>query len=218
MDCASCRSIQESLLTSIGASQRVLTVAMVLVAVAPVGAQTNLAPVAESLTLEQAYDRALETDQTIRSAAIEIQKARLLPWSALTRQAPRVLGNASYAKPEHEIATNVLVATKRADLTVELPLLDLTVFPAFRAGKLSAQSAQLAHQFTVRNVLFGVTTAYYDVLKQQRVVEVNQQTLELARGQFDLAQKRFNVGDVIKTDVLRARVTVERAQRTLTEA
>ena len=181
-------------------------------------AQTNTLPVVESLALEQAYDRALATDQTIRIAYAEIQKANLLPWSALTRQGPTVLGNASYAKPEHEIASASLVTTKRADLTVELPLIDFTVFPAFRAGKLSAQAARLAHQFTVRNVLFGVTTAYYDVLKQQRVVEVNRQTLELARGQFDLAQKRFNVGDVTKTDVLRARVTVERAQRTLTES
>lgn len=189
-----------------------------LLPVAVATAQTNTAPVVQSLALEQAYDRALATDQTIRIAYAEIQKANLLPWSALTRQGPRVLGNASYAKPEHEIASASLVTTKRADLTVELPLIDFTVFPAFRAGKLSAQAARLAHQFTVRNVLFGVTTAYYDVLKQQRVVEVNRQTLELARGQFDLAQKRFNVGDVTKTDVLRARVTVERAQRTLTES
>lgn len=189
-----------------------------LLPVAVATAQTNTAPVVQSLALEQAYDRALATDQTIRIAYAEIQKENLLPWSALTRQGPRVLGNASYAKPEHEIASASLVTTKRADLTVELPLIDFTVFPAFRAGKLSAQAARLAHQFTVRNVLFGVTTAYYDVLKQQRVVEVNRQTLELARGQFDLAQKRFNVGDVTKTDVLRARVTVERAQRTLTES
>ena len=189
-----------------------------IVSALPVQAETNRVVVAESLALEQAYDRALATDQTIRSAAVEIQKANLLPWSALTRQGPRVLGNASYAKPEHELASAPLVTTKRADLAVELPLLDLTVFPAFRAGKLSAQAARLARQFTVRHVLFGVTTAYYDVLKQQRVVEVNRQTLELARGQLDLAQKRFNVGDVTKTDVLRARVTVERGQRTLTES
>ena len=189
-----------------------------LAAALPVQAATNRAVVVESLTLEQAYDRAFATDQTIRIAATEIQKANLLPWSALTRQAPRVLGNASYARPEHEIASASVLNTKRADLTVELPLIDFTVFPAWRAGKLSAQAARLAHQFTVRNVLFGVTTAYYDVLKQQRFVEVNRQTLELARRQFELAQKRFNVGDVTKTDVLRARVASERSQRLLTEA
>ena len=183
-----------------------------------VQAQTNSVPVAESLTLEQAYDRALASDQTIRIAYAEIQKANLLPWSALARQGPRVLGNASYAKPERAIPSASLLETRSADLTVELPLIDFTVFPAYRGGKLSAQSARLAQRFTVRGVLFGVTTAYYDVLKQQRVVEVNRQTLGLARGQFDLAEKRFNVGDVVKTDVLRARVTVERALRTLTES
>ena len=189
-----------------------------IAAALPVQAEMDRAVVAESLTLEQAYDRVFATDQTIRIAYVEIQKANLLPLSALTRQAPRVLGNASYAKPEHEITSASLLTTKRADLTIELPLIDFTVFPAWRAGKLSVQSARLAQRFVVRNVLFGVTAAYYDVLKQHRVVEVNRQTLELARGQFELAQKRFNVGDVTKTDVLRARVTVERSQRTLTEA
>jgi outer membrane protein len=189
----------------------------------PVGlnAQTQATVVTESLTLEQAYDRALETDQTIRIAHEEIRKANLRPWSALTRLGPSVTGRASYTRPEEEVSSGVgpvISNTKRADITVQQPLIDLTVFPAYRVGKLTAKSAQLAHQFTVRNVLFGVTTAYYDVLKGQRVVDISHQTLDLANQQLDLAQKRFDVGEVTKTDVLRARVQVEQARRGLIEA
>jgi outer membrane protein TolC len=176
------------------------------------------APLAEALSLPQAYERMLGTDQGIGIALAEIQRARLLPLSALTRQIPRLTANANWTKPQENIAETSRVETKRADLTVELPLIDLSVFPAYREGKLADQAARVAFRQTVRGALFGVTAAYYDVLKRQQVLEVNRQTRELAQRQFDLAEKRFKVGDVIKTDVLRARVTLERAQRTVTES
>jgi outer membrane protein TolC len=49
-------------------------------------------------------------------------------------------------------------------------------------------------------------------------VEVNRETLRLAGQQLDFAQKRANVGEVTRADVLRAQVTVETARRTLVES
>src|SRR6478752_3349518 len=141
------------------------------------------------ITLEQAYDRALASDQAIRNAYVELRSARLEPWSALTRIAPRFTGNLSYevirerrftsgsaspfldetlAAPDlpptpGEVAPGRLTApgvsgptadpalgavgasappgasdfdgthsyTRRAGLTLQQPLLDLTVFPAW---------------------------------------------------------------------------------------
>jgi outer membrane protein len=182
---------------------------------------TNAAP--RPLTLEEAYDRALATDQSIKIAWTEIRKADLLPWSALTRLGPRVNASANYTNPQETIGNPtsggpVIAETWRADIVVQQPLIDLTLFPAYRAGKLSAQAARLAHQFTIRSVLFGVATAYFNVLKQAKVVTVDRQTLELAQQQLEQAQNRLSAGTVTKTDVLRAQVSLERARRTLTEA
>jgi len=55
------------------------------------------------------------------------------------------------------------------------------------------------------------------VLKQQRLVEVDRETLRLTNQQLDLAQKRANVGEVTRADVLRATVTVEQARQTLVQ-
>ena len=55
------------------------------------------------------------------------------------------------------------------------------------------------------------------MLKQQRLVEVDRETLRLTNGQLDLAQKRANVGEVTRADVLRATVTVETARQTLVQ-
>jgi outer membrane protein len=198
-----------------------LVMAGLWVEVSAAAADTNALATAHSLSLEEAYDRALATDQSIRIAYAEVKRNDLLPWSALTRMGPRLTGNGGYSRPESEITTPqgpVLVRNWHADVTVQQPLIDATVFPAYRAGKLSAQAARLAHQFTVRNILFAVTRAYYEVLKAERIVSVNRQTLDLAEQQLELARHRFNAGEVAKTDVLRAQVTVERARRTLTTA
>jgi outer membrane protein TolC len=199
-----------------------------------------------ALTLEQAYDRALQTDQTIRIAYWEVRKANLLPWSALTRLGPQLSAGGSYQRREQFSRTTALDTetvpsstlevpattrtsrtertnrnaggTGQGSLTYEQPLIDLTVFPAWRAGRISTVIARLQHQFTVRETLFGVASAYYEVLKQQRLVEVNREALRLAGEQLDLAQKRADVGEVTRSDVLRATVTVEDARRTLVES
>ena len=177
------------------------------------------------MTLEEAYDRALATDQSVRIAFLEVQKANLLPWSALTRLGTQVIGSARYQRQEHSLTTPAFNSAARsrtgtgdASLTVEQPLIDLTVFPAYRLGRISATAARLAHQFTVRETLFGVATAYYEVLKQQRLVDVNREALRLAGQQLDISQKRADVGEVKRSDVLRAQVTVETARRTLVES
>lgn len=179
------------------------------------------------ISLEHAYDLALASDQAIRIAFHEVRKADLLPWSALTRLGPQVLGRASYGRSERatDFTSGGADRTTRAregagalGITLEQPLIDLTVFPAYRFGQLSATAARLQRQFTIRETLFGVAAAYYEVLKQERLVAVNRETLRLAGQQLEFAQKRANVGEVTRADVLRAQVAVETARRTLVES
>ena len=191
------------------------------------------------ISLEQAYDLALATDQSIRIAFYEVRKADLLPWSALTRIGPRLAGRANYDRSERSTTGTVQqfdasggtpgtssvgrisrsrTGTGAVGIAFEQPLIDLTVFPAYRFGKLSAAAAHLQRQFTIRETLFGVASAYYDVLKQERLVIVNRETLRLAGEQLNFAQKRANVGEVTRADVLRAQVAVETARRTLVES
>ena len=191
---------------------------------------------ARQITLEQAYDITLATDQSIQIAYYEVRKAKLLPWSALARMGPQLTGNASLFAARNSSSSSTLQTTtgdlgstvnrsqvvesdtRHAGFTLDQPLLDFSVFPAYRLGKLSAQAARLQHQFTVRQTLFGVAQAYYNVLKQQSVVAINRQTLDLAKTQLDLAQARFDAGAVARIDVLRARATLEDARNTLIQS
>jgi outer membrane protein TolC len=171
-------------------------------------AQTNATTLAKTLSLEQAYDRALATDQSIRIAFEELRKANLDPWAALTRMGPRLTAEAALTHPERNIysgTTNkspMRVDTKAATVTAEQPLIDLAVFPSSKRGNLSEESATLAHRFTVRNILFGVSRSYHAVLTLERVLEVERETPALAEQQFTLADDpRLGGGSAAHADV-----------------
>ena len=175
---------------------------------------------ARVITLEHAYDRTLSSDQSIRIAYTEILKANLLPWSALTKFGPRITAGASYNHVEtttqyYKNPTLGILDAQNANISLNQPLIDFTFFPAFKLGKLTVQSNRLQYQFTIRNVLFGVAKAYYEVLKEQQIVLLDKNTLGLALNQLQLSQNQYDAGAVSKVDILRARSSVEAAQQTL---
>jgi outer membrane protein TolC len=171
------------------------------------------------ITLEEAYDIALATDQNIRIAYQEIKKANLLTWSALTRLGPQLSAGGEYNRNQNHGGGLILTnESSNANVTYTQPFVDFSVFPAYRYGKLAAIAARLQHQYTIRQTLFGVASAYYQVLTQQGVVTVDQKTVDLAAQQLDVAQKRLNVGEVTPTDALNAQVTLESAKVALIEA
>lgn len=183
------------------------------------------------ITLEEAYDMTLASDQSIRIAYYEIRKANLLPWSALAKLGPQLVGNASYTNAHSNTHNDILpessstpsfiqtaIDTRFSGFTYTQPLFDPSVFPAYRYGKLSARAARLQYQYTVRQTLFGVAQAYYNVLKGQKLVDVNQQTVDLANEQLNTAQARFDAGAVARIDVLRAKSTLEGARNTLIQS
>ncbi len=181
---------------------------------------SGAAPAPARLTLEQAYDRALATDQSISLALQAVLQADLQPARALTRLTSRV--NGSLSADHNGSGDNGFDFDRatggRTRISLSQPLLDPTVGPAYRAGLLTAQESRLDYRTTVRDTALAVASAYYDVLRQQALVEVGRESLRLAEEQKKLAEERLAVGEVIRTDVLTADVTVQRAKRTLVES
>lgn len=174
---------------------------------------------ARVITLEEAYDIALATDQSIRIAYQQIRMANLLTWSALTALGPQLSAGGEYDRNQsHSLGPTITNESTNLNVNFTQPLLNFGVFPAYHYGKLAAVAARLQHQFTIRQVLFGVASAYYEVLSQQGVVAVDQKTVDLAARQLDVAQKRLDVGEVTPTDALNAKVTLEAAKVALIQA
>ena len=151
---------------------------------------------------------------------MEDSPGHLLPWQALTKVAPQVSVGAGY---QYERGVGALVLPQEQEygtlnFDYQQTFVDFSVFPAYHYGKLAAVAARLQHQFTIRQTLYGVASAYYQVLTQQGVVAVDEKTIEQAAQQLDVAQKRLNVGEVTPTDALNAKVTLESAKVALVQA
>jgi outer membrane protein TolC len=176
------------------------------------------------VTLEQAYDIALGSDQSMRIAALNLKKAELEPLTALTRMGPTVTVGAREFWPQDSATSgggggaSGRSSNSPASVTYEQPLFDLSVVPAYKRGKLLTQAARHEYRALMREVLFGVTSAYYAVLQQQSVVAVNRETTALAKETLDLAEKRVKAGEVTRTDALRATAQWQEGRRALIES
>lgn len=179
------------------------------------------------ITLEKAYDMALSSDQAIGIAYVTLQRAKLEPLAAYTKLAPQVSATTSINGQSTRGRTGSTSAGgggggnagryNDAGVSLQQPLFDLSFFPARRRGQASYEGARLDYRAKIREILFGVAQAYYDVLSQQRLVEVDKETFRLASEQYDLAQKQAGVGIVTRSDVLRAQVAVESARRAMVQ-
>ncbi|MGI8604397.1 MAG: TolC family protein [Verrucomicrobiales bacterium] len=103
-------------------------------------------------------------------------------------------------------------------LNFDQPILDFTLGPARRQGELGRQITEWQLRQRVREVLFGVTQQYFEVIKQDRLVEEGRKTLGLTGEQIEQAEARLEAEEVIESDVLLARVDNERARRSVMQS
>ena len=200
----------------------------------PAGMVIEESPTGQVIALDEAYQLALANEEQIKIAERELLKAQLLPWRAVALLTPRGDITGIYTRNKEEISFVRTTPDLPADnpigiststirplnqwqglFAVTQPLLQPAFPPTWRLGKDSVKQNKEQYDLTIREVLFGVAQAYYSVLRAQAQVAVARDTLRLAQDELKQAQARFRVGEVTKTDVLRAEVAVARAERAL---
>jgi outer membrane protein len=186
-----------------------------------------------TLTIEEAYRQAIVNEEQVKIAERELAKAQLLPWRAIALLTPRADVVGTFTRNKDEISftqTPTLPGQTGTPSTIRpleswlgtfsviQPLIQPSFIPSWQLGKDSIRQNTQQYGFTLREVLFGVARAYYEVLRAQAQVEVANETLALTQDELKQAQARFRVGEVTKTDVLRAEVEVARAERAVITA
>ena len=96
--------------------------------------------------------------------------------------------------------------------------------PIYRGGRTVAQTRQAintvestrALTLAVETTVFqAVAMAYLDVVRDQELVDVDRNNVEVLRKQLEATQDRFRVGEVTRTDVAQAESSLAQAQGTL---
>src|SRR5438309_2279961 len=96
--------------------------------------------------------------------------------------------------------------------------------PVYRGGRTVAQTRQAintvestrAQTLAIETTVFqAVAMAYLDVVRDQALLEVDRNNVEVLRKQLEATQDRFRVGEVTRTDVAQAESSLAQAQGTL---
>ena len=182
------------------------------------------------LPLEEAYQLAVANDEQVKIAGSELAKAQLLPWRAIAMLTPRADIAGVFTRNKEEISftqqqtlpgqtgtPSVIrpLESWQGTFILTQPIFQPAFLPTLQLGKDSVRQNVQNYGFTISEVLFGVARAYYDVLRAREQVRVTADTLKLTKDDLRQAEARFRVGEVTKTDVLRAEVAVAQAERTL---
>ena len=163
---------------------------------------------AQELSLNDCVNIALEKKETLQSAQLDLQSAKVGKVGALSNILPLV--SFSGGRSETSYAKNDLFPTTTswsAGITGVQNIFDGGGWwnRIAQAKNNYAISQQLERQIRT-NVIAEVHRAYFQLLKNQQLYEVAKQNLELTEQQVELAQKRFDLGAAKKTDLLKSKV------------
>src|SRR5579884_3560497 len=179
------------------------------------------------ITLEDAYRSAMAQSQQIGISRENLVQAEREIDRAKSFLYPSVNTDANYQRrPEAKFGAlgfgaaaeiPILPQTQEQfNLTLSQPLYTGgRATAAFRSAKLGVKGGELDLSLTTENLLFDVARAYYEALKAQRNVEIEENEVKRLEAHLTDAEKRFRVGEAIKTVVLRAQAELANARARL---
>ncbi|MCH8685173.1 TolC family outer membrane protein [Pedomonas mirosovicensis] len=184
--------------------------AMMVFGQSPVSAET----LAEALA--QAYTS--NPDLAAQRAALRAVDEDVA--TAVSGYRPNVSGQATIDRADSDGGTRA-TTSKSASATVTQPL-----FRGFRTvnSVRAADSQVLAQRERLRvseqDVLLAAVTAYMDVVRDEAVLRLNQNQVEVLQRQLEANRDRFEVGELTRTDVAQseARLSTAISDRTAAEA
>ncbi len=181
----------------------------------------------ETLGLEQALRTALASSPSLESAEAAAAAASSSRWADWGAFLPSVSASASLSQTDF---TNVTFLTPEgspaeidppledvsksssAGLSFGLPLLSPERIGNLKSGGARKDAAYLRLTSTQRTVIRDVKRAYFEALKQQKLLEVAETQLAARRSDLEVTQERYRIAAASRSDLLGAEIDVGDAE------
>lgn len=195
----------------------------------------SLAQAPQTLTLQQALQRADDVNLDLKAAQARVTQAKANVWKAwsghllqigaagtytvnntavsIPLQVPAAGGNTMTVQATIQPKTQ-LAAQLQATQVLLAPQLWFAIQSAYRAEDAATYGVENAR----RDILFGVAQSYYMVASMKRLVDVATQLQEIAGRQARDADIRFKAGTIAKVAKLRSDIDLTRAEQDLLRA
>lgn len=195
----------------------------------------SLAQAPQTLTLQQALQRADDVNLDLKAAQARVAQAKATVWKAwsghllqigaagtytvnntavsIPLQVPAAGGNTMTVQATIQPKTQ-LAGQLQATQVLLAPQLWFAIQSAYRAEDAATYGVENAR----RDILFGVAQSYYMVASMKRLVDVATQLQEIAGRQARDADIRFKAGTIAKVAKLRSDIDLTRAEQDLLRA
>ncbi len=189
----------------------ILTISLLLI-LGPASAQVY--------SLDQCVELALKNKETLKSANLDVESARLGKRGALSTILPSFGVGMGLSQSNFPERINYATGDKysSASSTSRGYQISQNIYDggAWWNSIASAKNnyligTQLKRQVKI-NVIYGVVQAYYNLLKSQQLLDVARMNLMLANQQVELVTNQFEIGAAAKTDLLKVNVLRGQAQ------
>ena len=170
---------------------------------------------ARATTLEEALARAYETNPTLQASRAELRATdeQIAQAKSLRRPTVDITGNIGPETVDTDIGQSGTGATGTVALNLNQPI--------YRGGSIDASISQadnviLAQRETLisveQQVLVRAVAAFSDVVRDQAVLELTRNNVEVLTKQLEATRTRFEVGELTRTDVAQAEARLAGAE------
>jgi len=184
------------------------------------------------VTLDEARAAALRSHERLAVARADEERAAVAPWRALSALAPSLTATGSYTREKEAIefptqpglptgGFNPLILARdpvRGILSATQPIYTHQFWALRELGQSEVTRSAEAYRAAVQDVILSVTAAYYEMLRAVAVRRVAEESAELAAAELKHARTRYDVGESLRSDVLRAETEAARATQRIAEA
>jgi len=168
----------------------------------------------QELSLSDCVNIAIDNKETVQSAKLDLQSAKVGKIGVFSNILPSI--SLSGGRSETSYAQDELFPPQTswsAGITGSQNIFDGGGWwnRIAQANNNYRFAEQMERQILI-NVIAEVHRTYFQLLKNQQLVEVAKQSLELAEQQVELAQKKYDLGAAKKTDLLKSEVARGKAR------
>jgi len=172
----------------------------------------------EILTLPDCISIALDNTSTIRNSEIDLKIRELGVKDAISNYFPDISVRGNYFFSD-QVDFGFERENYDATITGQYTLWDHGQREATLAKAKASRNATLAnHRRNKQELIYNVTQAYYNLLKAEKLVQVNEELLKQAQGNTKHVIARKEVGELIEADVARTEVNEANAELELLNA
>jgi outer membrane protein TolC len=185
---------------------------------------------ADVLSLRESVELALKANLGIKRSQEEINAAEAVRHSSLTRFLPTLGTSYNYIHRNEERTQPSLLGSGRPIVTSPQDQYTFTtsftqpIFTGFgliteyKLSDLGLDRAEVTSKLSRQDVILDAKNAYFSVLKNQKLLEVAQQTVTSINSQKEVSENFYKVGLSPLNDLLQSQVQLANAQQQLTTA